>query len=63
MQATDVLSNPEDYERCDNLGLEDLFAELTDEGLEQRLETQEIDSVEEGIPDVLNDDGHELFED
>ena len=41
-QAPDALSDTEDYGRGDNLGLEDLFAEITEEGLGQR--TQEMDS-------------------
>ena len=62
-QATYALRNPEDYGECDNLDLEDLFTEMTEEGLEQMLQTQEMDSGDEAIPDVLNDDDHELFED
>ena len=48
------------YGRGDNLGLEDLFAEMTDEGLEQTTQTQEMDPGEEVIPDVQK---NELFED
>ena len=36
---------------------------MTEEGLEQRLRTQEMNSGDEAIPDVLNDDDHELFGD
>ena len=59
-QATDALSDPEDYGRCDNLGLEDLFAEMTEERLEQRTRTQEMDTGDEAIPDVPNNDDHGL---
>ena len=38
-QAIDAISDPEDYVRGDNLGLEDLFTEMTEEGLEQRPHT------------------------
>ena len=62
-QATDALRDPEEYGDGDNLGLEDLVAERTEEGLEQRPQTQEMDSGDEASPDVLNDDDHELFED
>ena len=47
----------------DDLGLEDLFAEMTEEGLEQRSQTQEMPYGDEASPDVLIDDDHELFED
>ena len=57
-QATDALRDQDEYGEGDNLGLEDLFAEMTEEGLEQRSQTQKMKS-----PDVLNDDDHELFED
>ena len=40
-----------------------MFAEKTEEGLEQRPQTQEMDSGDEASPDVLNDDDHGLFED
>ena len=43
-QATYALSDPEDYVRDGNLGLEDLFSEMTEEGLEQRPQTQEMGS-------------------
>ena len=36
---------------------------MTEEGLDQRPNTQEMNSVDEAIPDVLNDDDQELFED
>ena len=63
-QATDALRDPEDYGTGDNLGLEDMFVEMTEEeGLDQRTQTQEMDSDEETITDVPNDDDHELFED
>ena len=51
-QATNALSDPEDHGEGDNLGLEDLFVERTEEGLEQRPQTQEMDSGDEAIPDV-----------
>ena len=35
---------------------------MTEEGLRQRTQTQERDSGDEEIPDVSNDDDHELFE-
>ena len=53
-QATYALRDPEDYGRGDNLGLEDLFAEMTEVGLEQRSQTQEMDSGDEAIPEVPN---------
>ena len=62
-QATDALRDPYEYGEGDNLGLEDLFAERTDEGLEQRPQAQEMYSGDEASPDVRNDDDHELFED
>ena len=49
--------------RGENPGLEDLFAQVTEEGLEQRPQTQKTNFVDEAIPDILNDDDHELFED
>ena len=51
-QATNALSDPDDHGEGDNLGLEDLFVERTEEGLEQRPQTQEMDSCDEAIPDV-----------
>ena len=45
-QTTDALSAPEDYGRGDNLGLEDLFTEMSEEGLGQRTQTQEMDSCD-----------------
>ena len=36
---------------------------MTGEGLEQRPQTQDMDSGDEASPDVLNDADHELFED
>ena len=62
-QATDDPRDPDEYGDGDNLGLEDLFAERTEEGLEQRPQTQEMNSGDEASPDVLNDNDHELFED
>ena len=62
-QETDALGEPEEYGEGENLGLEDMFAEMTEEGLGQRPQTQEMDSVDEAIPDVPNDDDFELFED
>ena len=48
-----TLRDPEDNGRGDNLILEDLFSEMTEEeGLEQRTQTQEIDSRDEVITDV-----------
>ena len=61
-QATDALSDLDEYGEGDNLGLEDLFAGRTEEGLERRPQTQEMDSGDEESRDVLNDDDHELFE-
>ena len=60
-QATDDLRDSEEYGEGMNLGLEDLFAEMTEEGLEQRPQIQAMDSGDEAIPDVLNDDDYELF--
>ena len=57
---TYALSNPEDYGRGNNLGLEDLYAEMTEEGLGPR--TQEMDSGDDTIPHVPNDGDHVLFE-
>ena len=49
-QATDVLRDPEDYGKGDNLGLEDLFAEMTEEDrLEKRTQTQEMNSGDKAI--------------
>ena len=62
-QATDALGDHDEHGNSDNLGLEDLFAEMTEEGLEQRPQTQEIHYGDEASPDVLNDDDHELLED
>ena len=53
----------DEYGNGDDLGLEDLFAEMTEEELEQRSQTQEMPYGDEASPDVLNDDDHELFED
>ena len=61
-QATSTLCEPEDYGRGDNIGIEDLLAEMTEEGLGQMTQTQEMDSGDEAIPDVPNDDDHELFD-
>ena len=55
-QATNALRDPDEYGEGDNLGLEDLFAETTEERLEQRPQTQEMDSGDEASPD-----DHELF--
>ena len=62
-QATDALGDSDEHGDGDNLGLEDLFAEMTEEGLEQRSQTQEMVYGDEASPDVLNDDDHELLED
>ena len=59
-QATNALRDPDEYGDGDNLGLEDLFAERTEEGLEQRPQTHEIDSGDEESHDVLNDDYIEI---
>ena len=62
-QATDALGDSDEHGNGDDLGLEDLFAEMTEEGLEQRSQTQEMHYGDEASPDVLNDDVHELLED
>ena len=62
-QATNALGDPDEHGKGDDLGLEDLFAEMTGEGLEQRPQTQEMHYGDEASPDVLNDDDHELLED
>ena len=62
-QAKDAIRDPDEYGECDNLSLEDLLAERTEEGLERMPQTQEMDSGDEASPDVLNDDDYELFED
>ena len=62
-QATDALGDPDEHRNGDDLGLEDLFAEMTEEGLEQMSQTQEMHYGDEASPDVLNDDDHELLED
>ena len=36
---------------------------MTEEGLEQRSQTQEMHYGDEASPEVLNDDDHELLED
>ena len=62
-QASDILRYSEDYGRSANLGIKDLFAEMTEEeGLDQRIQTQEMNSDDEAITDVPNDNDHELFE-
>ena len=63
MTGTDAPIDQKEYGVGDNLGLDGLFAERTDEVFEQMPQTQEMDSGDETIPDVLNDDDHELFED
>ena len=40
-QATDALGDSDEHRISDDLGLEDLFAETTDKGLEQWSQTQE----------------------
>ena len=62
-QATDALEDSDEHRNVDDLGLEDLFAEMTEEGLEQRSQTQEMHYGDEVSPHVLNDDDHELLED
>ena len=61
-QATDALGHPDEHGHGDDLGLEDLFAEMTEEELEQRPQTQEMHYGDEASPDVLNGDDHELLE-
>ena len=61
-QATDALGDSDEHENGDNLGLENLFVEMTEEGLEQRYQTKKMPYGVEASPDVLNDDDHELFE-
>ena len=63
VQATDALRDPDEYGEGDNIGLEELFVERTEERLEQRPQTQEINSGDEASFDDLNYDDHELFED
>ena len=58
-QATDALGDSDEHGNGDDLGLEDLFAEMTEEGLEQRSQTQEVHYGDEASPDVLKDDDHE----
>ena len=62
-QATDALGDSDEHGNGDDLGLEDLFAEMTEEGLEQRSQTQDMPYGDEASPDVLNDHDPELFED
>ena len=59
-QATDALRESDEYGDSDKLGLEDLFAEMIEVGLEQRPQTQEMHYGDEASPDVLNDDDHEF---
>ena len=59
--ATDALVDSDEHGNGDDLGLEDLFAEMNEEGLEQRSQTQEM-PYGEASTDVLNDDDHEVFE-
>ena len=58
-----MLWDTDEHGDGDDLGLEDLFAEMTEEGLEQRSQTQDMPYGDEASPDVLNDDDPELFED
>ena len=47
-----------------DLCIKDLFSEMAEEkGLEPRTQTQEMDSDDEAITDIPNDEDHELFED
>ena len=62
-QANGALGDSDEHGNGDNLGLEDLFTKMTEEGLEQRSQTQEMPYGDEASPDVLNDDDNELFED
>ena len=60
--ATDALGDPDEHGNGDDLGLEDLFAEITEEGLEQMPQTQEMHYGDEASPDFLNDNDYELLE-
>ena len=62
-QATDALGDSDKHGNDDDIGLEDLFAKMTEEGLEQRSQTQEMPYGDEASHDVLNDNDPELFED
>ena len=62
-QATDALGDSDEHGNGDDLGREDLFTEMTVEGLEQRSQTQDMPYDDEASPDVLNNDDPELFED
>ena len=62
-QATDALGDSDEHWNGDDIDLEDLLAEMTEEGFEQRSQTQEMPYGDEASPDVLNDDDPELFED
>ena len=62
-QATHALGDSDEHGNGDDIGLEDLFAEMTEEGLEQRSQIPEMHYGDEASPDVLNDDDHELLED
>ena len=57
-QATDAMGDPEEHGNGDNL-----FSEMTEEGLEQRHQTQEMHYGDEASTDVLNDDDHDLLKD
>ena len=46
-QATDVLGDSDEHGNGDDLGLEDLFAEMTEEGLEQRSQTQDYIEIDD----------------
>ena len=62
-QVTDALGDSDEHGNGDDQGLEDLFVGMTEEGLEQKSQTQEMHYGEEASPDVLNDDDHELLVD
>ena len=61
--ATDALGDSDEHGNGEDLVLEDLFAEMTEERLEQRSPTQEMHYGKEASPDDLNDNDHELLED
>ena len=52
-QATDALGDSDEHGNGDDLGLEVMFAEMTEEGLEQRSQTQEMHYGDEASPEAL----------
>ena len=60
-KLTDGLIYPDEYGDSDKLCIADLFVEMTEEGLQQRPQIQEMHYDDEATPDVLNDEYHELF--